>query len=108
LLDQSLRGAGLGRLEYREPPQGRIASILQQARDGYHQIGTTRMGLTSQDGVVDTACRVHGIDNLYVSSSAVFPSSGQANPTFATVALALRLAAHLAGEAQEASLGAAA
>lgn len=108
LLDQSLRGAGLGRLEYRDPPQARIASILQQARDGYHQIGTTRMGLTPQDGVVDTECRVHGIDNLYVSSSAVFPSSGQANPTFATVALALRLAAHLAGDGQTATQGAAA
>ena len=108
LLDQSLRAAGLGHLEYRAPPQARIASILQQATEGYHQIGTTRMGLTPQDGVVDAACRVHGIDNLYVSSSSVFPCSGQANPTFPAVALALRLAAHLADDARRSGLEAAA
>lgn len=108
LLDRSLRQAGLGRLEYRDAPEARIASILRQASDGYHQIGTTRMGLTPQDSVVDVDCRVHGVDNLYVSSSSVFPSSGQANPTFAAVALALRLAAQLADETQRSSLGAAA
>lgn len=108
LLDQSLRQAGLGRLEYRLPPEARIASILQQAKDGFHQIGTTRMGLTPDDSVVDTECRVHGIENLYISSSSVFPSSGQANPTFAAVALALRLAAHLANETRASSLGVAA
>jgi choline dehydrogenase-like flavoprotein len=104
LLDQSLRQAGLGRLEYRVSAKGRMASILQQAKDGFHQIGTTRMGLNPEDSVVDAECRVHGIENLYVSSSSVFPSSGQANPTFATVALALRLAAHLADEARTAGL----
>jgi choline dehydrogenase-like flavoprotein len=108
LLDQSLRQAGLGHLEYREPPERRIAAILEQAREGYHQIGTTRMGLTPRDSVVDGACRVHGFDNLYVSSSSVFPCSGQANPTFPAVALALRLAAHLADEARRSGLEAAA
>jgi choline dehydrogenase-like flavoprotein len=38
----------------------------------------------------------------------VFPSSGQANPTFAAVALALRLAAHLAEATRSSSLEAAA
>ncbi|MES2194882.1 MAG: GMC family oxidoreductase, partial [Pseudomonadota bacterium] len=108
LLDQSLRQAGLGHLEYRIPAEARIASILQQACDGYHQIGTTRMGLNAGDSVVDTECRVHGVENLYVCSSSVFPSSGQANPTFATVALALRLAAHLAEQAEASGLGVAA
>jgi choline dehydrogenase-like flavoprotein len=108
LLDRSLRQAGLGRLEYRVPAESRMASILQQAKDGYHQIGTTRMGLTAEDSVVDAGCRVHGTDNLYVSSSSVFPTSGQANPTFAAVALALRLAAHLADEARKSGLGVAA
>jgi choline dehydrogenase-like flavoprotein len=108
LLDQSLRQSGLGHLEYREPLEKRISSILGQAKEGYHQIGTTRMGLTQQDSVVDGACRVHGLDNLYVSSSSVFPCSGQANPTFPAVALALRLAAHLADEARRSGLEAAA
>ena len=100
MLDQSLRKAGYGRLEYRMPPEARLASILQQAKDGFHQIGTTRMGLNPDDSVVDTNCRVHDIENLYVSSSSVFASSSQANPTFAAAALALRLAAHLAEKAK--------
>jgi len=47
-------------------------------------------------GVVDADCRVHGIDNLYVAGSSVFPTVGYANPTLTIVALASRLAAHLA------------
>jgi choline dehydrogenase-like flavoprotein len=101
VLDRSLRAAGLGRLEYTESaPKARIASVLQQAKDGFHQVGATRMGISPQHSVVDAQCRAHGIENLYVASSSVFPSSGQANPTFATVALALRLAAHLARASQ--------
>jgi choline dehydrogenase-like flavoprotein len=46
-------------------------------------------------GVVDTDCRVHGVNNLYVAGSAVFPTSGQANPTMMAVALGARLADHL-------------
>jgi choline dehydrogenase-like flavoprotein len=46
-------------------------------------------------GVVDSDCRVHGLANLYVAGSSVFPTSGYANPTLTIVALALRLADHL-------------
>jgi choline dehydrogenase-like flavoprotein len=108
ILDQSLRSAGYGRLDYRVPREMRLTSILQQARDGFHQIGTARMGLSPDDSVVDGNCRVHGIENLYISSSAVFASSGEANPTFAAVALAFRLAAHLAEKAKTAAVGVAA
>jgi choline dehydrogenase-like flavoprotein len=106
LLDDSLRRAGLGRLEFRDAPQARLTAILRQAKDGFHQIGTTRMASRPQDGVVDADCRVHGIENLYVASSSVFPRSSQANPTFPAVALALRLAAHLADQVQQSKLAA--
>jgi choline dehydrogenase-like flavoprotein len=46
--------------------------------------------------VVDADCRVHGVGNLYVAGSSVFPSSGYANPTLTILALALRLGDHLA------------
>jgi choline dehydrogenase-like flavoprotein len=70
--------------------------VLSQARDGYHQLGTTRMGLDPKTSVVDKDCRVHGIDNLYVASSSVFPTGGHANPTLLATALGVRLAEHLA------------
>lgn len=60
-----------------------------------HHIGTTRMTNDRERGVVDSSCRVHDIDNLFVAGSSVFPTASWANPTFTIVALALRLAAHL-------------
>jgi choline dehydrogenase-like flavoprotein len=60
-----------------------------------HHMGTTRMSENSKSGVVDTSCRVHGIANLYIAGSSVFPTSGFANPTLTILALALRLADHI-------------
>ena len=63
---------------------------------GRHHMGTTRMHADPKRGVVDANCRVHDVENLYVAGSSVFPTSGAANPTLTLVALALRLADHLA------------
>ena len=41
----------------------------------WHHEGTTRMHADPSAGVVDTDCRVHGLDNLYVAGSSVFPAS---------------------------------
>lgn len=62
----------------------------------HHPMGSTRMHVDPSHGVVDTDCRVHGLDNLYVAGSSVFPTGlGYANPTLTVVALAVRLADHL-------------
>jgi len=95
LLDQDLRAAGLGHLEYDRPEAERAAHVFEQASDGFHQIGTTRMSADPAQGVVDDQARVHGVDNLYIASSSVFTTSGEANPTLLAVALGLRLADHL-------------
>ena len=65
---------------------------------GGHHIGTTRMGDDVRTSVVNAECRVHSVDNLYVAGSAAFPTSSQANPTLTIIALALRLADHLAAQ----------
>lgn len=62
---------------------------------GHHHMGTTRMSDDPKQGVVDANARVHGIANLFVAGSSVFPTSGWANPTLTIVALSLRLADHL-------------
>ncbi len=92
-LDEYLRSHGCGALEYlTDDPVGHVKA---QASHGFHQCGTTRMSSNPVDGVVDPNCRVHGLENLYVASSSVFVTSGQAGPTFMIVAFALRLADHL-------------
>jgi choline dehydrogenase-like flavoprotein len=70
-------------------------ALWQRTRWSNHHIGTTRMAATAERGVVDPDCRVHGIENLYVAGSSVFPTSGCSNPTLTILALALRLADHL-------------
>jgi choline dehydrogenase-like flavoprotein len=63
----------------------------------HHHMGGARMGTNPMTSVVDPNQKVHGVDNLYVAGSAVFPTGGFANPTFTIVQLSLRLADHLAG-----------
>jgi choline dehydrogenase-like flavoprotein len=63
--------------------------------DANHHIGTTRMGESPRRGVVNADCRLHGVDNLYVASSAVFPTGGHSNPTLTIIALAIRISDHL-------------
>jgi choline dehydrogenase-like flavoprotein len=62
-------------------------------------MGTTRMSSDPESGVVDADCRVHGVANLYIASSSVFPTGGFANPTLTILALAIRLADHLRSSA---------
>jgi len=71
------------------------AQLQAAAPVGGHHIGTARMASTPRGGVVGPDCEVFGIPNLFIAGSAVFPTSGYANPTLTIVALAVRLAAHL-------------
>jgi len=61
-------------------------------------MGTTRMHDSPTMGVVDRNSRVHGISNLYVAGSSVFPTVGANFPTITIAALALRLGGHIARE----------
>jgi choline dehydrogenase-like flavoprotein len=92
-----LARTGLGQMSWIYPEAELEAEVMRQSHDGHHQIGTVRMGASPEQGVVDRDCRVFGAPNLYVASSAVFPSSSQANPTLTAILLGARLAEHLAG-----------
>jgi choline dehydrogenase-like flavoprotein len=94
----SIESAGLGKVN---PAPGEDAEAWPpaelQGQRGHH-IGTTRMSTNPRDGVVNEDCRVHGIANLYVAGSSVFPTAGAGTPTLTIVALAIRLADHLRRE----------
>jgi choline dehydrogenase-like flavoprotein len=86
---------------------GRVRSFLEDGDDetwpadmygDQHHMGTTRMHRDPALGVVNEDCRVHGIANLYVAGSSVFPTAGAAHPTLTITALALRLADYLKDE----------
>ncbi len=70
------------------PPQNWIQA-------GDHHMGAMRMSADAQDGIVDPNLKAHSLDNLYIVSTGVWPTSGYANPTLTLVALALRLGDHL-------------
>ena len=63
--------------------------------NGNHQIGGTCAGNDYKTSVVDKNLKVHSVDNLFVTGSSVFPTSGHGNPTYTIVLLSLRLGDHL-------------
>ena len=98
-----LLGLVLGRTGRGRVPQAVDAlDPWSSVRGGDHHMGTTRMSANAATGVVDANCRVHGLTNLHIAGSSVFPTVGYANPTLTVVALALRLADHLDGELRDA------
>jgi choline dehydrogenase-like flavoprotein len=62
-----------------------------------HQAGTLRFGEDPKASVLDLLCRAHELENLYVTDSSFFPSSGAVNPSLTIIANALRVGDHLAG-----------
>lgn len=104
-LDAELRRLGLGAAE----PSPWLARpdtawefdplISKNPVGGYHHMGTTRMSADPSTGVTDAHGKVHGLANLYVAGSSLFPTGGWANPTLTIMALSFRLADHLAAHA---------
>ena len=92
LVDSQLQQLGLGELV---TPNLNPSADWPDLTDASHHMGTTRMGLHPRRSVVDPDGLVHGLSNLYITGSSVFPTGGHANPTLTLVALALRLAHHL-------------
>jgi choline dehydrogenase-like flavoprotein len=60
-----------------------------------HQAGTCRFGSDPESSVLDTNCRAHEVDNLYVVDTSFFPSIGAVNPALTAMANALRVGDHL-------------
>jgi choline dehydrogenase-like flavoprotein len=93
-LGRQLLSAGTGMIRLNYDTRAEWEAALDW---GDHHLGTTRMHADPQQGVVDANSRVHGIGNLFVAGSGVFPTYSASNPTLNLVALTLRLAQHLKG-----------
>jgi choline dehydrogenase-like flavoprotein len=98
IMARELERSGVGTFNIRRPFEIKTSSTT-------HYLGSTRMHDNPRCGVVDRHGRVHGVDNLFVTGSAVFPSGGYANPTLTIVALSLRLADRIRQEAGNRGIG---
>ncbi|REE20191.1 choline dehydrogenase-like flavoprotein [Paraburkholderia sp. BL27I4N3] len=93
LLAKELQMANVADVTLDEPLEGRTWPAKLEGT--WHHMGTTRMHDSPREGVVDRDCKVHGISNLYIGGSSVFPTVGANFPTITIAALSLRLAGHL-------------
>jgi choline dehydrogenase-like flavoprotein len=92
IMGAALGAAGLGRLQIVGEDD---TAWPEDMRGGWHHMGTTRMSDDPKQGVVDKHCQVHGLSNLFIAGSSVFPTAGSGTPTLTLVSLALRLADHI-------------
>ena len=60
-----------------------------------HPQGGNKMGQDKDTCVVDSNCRVHSFENLYVSDASVFPTSVGVNPQITVMAIATMTADHI-------------
>jgi choline dehydrogenase-like flavoprotein len=60
-----------------------------------HQCGTLCFGTDPRESVLDSYCRSHDIENLFVVDASFFPSSAAVNPGLTIAAQALRVADHI-------------
>jgi choline dehydrogenase-like flavoprotein len=87
--------AGIAEVRIDPDVATRSPDVLARLHDQSHHIGTARMAVERDHGVVNPQLRIFGTENAFVCGSAVFPTSGFSNPTHTILALALRLSDHL-------------
>jgi choline dehydrogenase-like flavoprotein len=91
IIREELQNSGIGKLDVAPEEWEKLKRPMWT----WHHMGTTRMHEDRSSGVVDANCRVHGLTNLFIAGSSVFPKGGNDTPTLTIVALAHRLADHL-------------
>ncbi|MBA3640271.1 MAG: GMC family oxidoreductase [Acidobacteria bacterium] len=65
------------------------------AKNTTHQCGTAVFGIDPRESVLDSFCRAHDVENLFVVDGSFFPSCAAVNPGLTIIAQALRVADHI-------------
>ena len=76
----------------------KVMTHSHKTRNTTHQCGTLVFGTDPRTSVLDTFCRTHDVENLFVVDASFFPSSAAVNPGLTIVAQALRVADHIRAE----------
>ena len=73
-----------------------VMTHSHRTKNTTHQCGTLCFGTDPRISVLDTYCRSHDVENLFVVDASFFPSSAAVNPGLTIAAQALRVADHIA------------
>jgi choline dehydrogenase-like flavoprotein len=92
----------VGRVSVLRP--GEQTTLVEQGRfhpgemrlEGFHPMGTTRMGRDPGTSVVGPSGETHDVPGLYVADASLFPTSLRVNPMITIMAVARRIAAGIA------------
>ena len=74
-----------------------VVAHSHRGRNTTHQCGTIVFGDDPRSSVLDSYCRAHDVENLFVVDASFFPSSAAVNPGLTIAAQALRVADHILG-----------
>jgi len=77
-----------------------VVAHSHKGKNTTHQCGTLVFGTDPNESVLDTHCKTHDVDNLFVVDASFFPSSAAVNPGLTIIAQAIRVADHLATKGQ--------
>ena len=81
-------------------PDARPEALKDKIGGSIHEVGTARMSADPKTGVLNSYCRTHDINNLYVFGGNAFPSTGDKHPTLTMMALTSRGCDHLLEDAR--------
>lgn len=95
IMAEELRQGGVAQVDLDPPIEDGEWPDSFEKEGTWHHMGTTRMHDSPRQGVVDRNGKVHGLANLYIAGSSVFPTAGANFPTITIAALTLRLSEHL-------------
>ncbi len=93
--DRSRRDQGLEVIQNIFSNSGAKEVVHSPYYFGLHLMGGCVIGSNAQTSVVDPDFKVHGMDNIYISDSSIYPNAPGINPSLTIMALSQKLSEQL-------------